>query len=249
VKKTLKHKTMLSGRYIFITGAGLSAESGIPTFRDPGATWEKFDPRKLANLDTIDIYRNDVLKFYNDRRVDLVKFHPNPAHIALAELQKKLGTERVIIFTQNGDDLLDRAGAKEVHYLHGRLTDMHCQKCDKRWPIGYTAVTQEATCPFCTSSKIKPGVVFFNEIAPLYELLDKTIKEARAPDKLIIIGTKGEVLPFKRLVGNRHHPRRPRTYLINLHREQTIPYTRYFDQAMFAPASTAVPQLLNEIST
>jgi NAD-dependent deacetylase len=200
--------------------------------------WDTFDPQKLATLSTLDANRELVFAFYNERRTTLTQFQPNLGHQVLAKLQQQWG-DRVVIYTQNGDDLLERAGAKEIIHLHGKQTDFLCRTCNHIWDVGYKAVDPTTCCPSCGSNRTKPGVIFFEEQAPLYAQFDWDIKTAQGA-MIVVIGTQGAVLPFKRLVGNRHHPKRPIAILNNLHREDGIPYRKFFDFTYFAPLTEAI---------
>lgn len=230
---------------LIFTGAGLSAESGISTFRDnEDGLWTKYDPAEVCNLQTFAKNRELVFKFYNERREQLPSLHPNNGHKAIAALQKQYGKDRVKIFTQNIDDFLERAGCEDVVHVHGKFTDMQCLKCSHVWDVGYEVMHMNEACPNCdTVGCTKPGVVFFGENAPNYQILYSTFKKARN-DVILVIGTAGEVVPLEYIVGNRYSPNKPFSILCNkdFDRDGPIPY-KDFDQCIFKPISEAVTQI------
>ena len=154
-------------------GAGLSAESGLATFRDAGGLWTKYDinevcfyPGFVANKENKS-YRQKIFDFYNEVKTACMQAQPNAAHLELAKWQELSGTETVI-FTANVDDLLERAGCKNVVHVHGNLSSMHCTSCTFEWACDEF---KDQRCPKCNSRLTKPNVVFFNEHAPLYAKL------------------------------------------------------------------------------
>ena len=129
-------------KVIIFTGAGISAESGIMTFRDAGGLWENHRLEDVCSYDSLDKNRELVLKFYDTRRVQLSKVKPNKAHIQIAELQKKYPND-IAIITQNVDDLFERAGALKTVHLHGFLTSLKCTICEHKEDIGYAKQDRE----------------------------------------------------------------------------------------------------------
>jgi NAD-dependent deacetylase len=228
-------------KILIFTGAGLSAESGVPTFRGVGGFWRGFDPAVVASIDTLDANRELVFLFYNERRQHLEAVRPNRAHLWLAALQKQFGT-RLKLFTQNVDDLLERAGCTDVIHLHGSLLDAHCRACEHRWHVGYAALPVTQRCPTCGSPSTKPGVVMFGEMAPLYATMHEVFGNSR-DDLILVIGTSGAVIPFEYVVGNRRSTHRSYTVLNNLERDPDVRYERYFDVTLFKPATEAVDDL------
>ena len=181
------------------TGAGLSAESGIPTFRvGTDALWEGHRIEEVCNFTTWKANRHAVHRFYNSRRLAAAKAEPNGAHRTLARWQARWGTSRVALVTQNVDDLLERAGAVEVCHVHGRLDWMHCTACAHKWHVGAVEWDPETDrCPKCTSRKgVKPDVVFFHEMAPEYERMYRVIRNLRSVDSALVMGTSCQVVPF-----------------------------------------------------
>jgi NAD-dependent deacetylase len=188
------------GKLILLSGAGLSADSGIPTFRDGNGLWQNFDVNVVANFDTWEKNRDVVYEFYNQRRIELGKVKPNPAHWSLAKLQQELG-DRFIHYTQNIDDLAERAGNTNVIHIHGYLKHMGCLTCSHSWDVGYAAVPIDTSCPECGSSKVKPGVVMFNEGAPNYKRMLETFRNVTSRDIVVVLGTSGQVVQLEWILG------------------------------------------------
>lgn len=184
-------------RLVVFTGAGLSADSGIQTFRDSDGLWENHNVDQVANIYTFKKNFEVVHRFYNARRQQLAEVEPNAAHMMLARLQHYFG-ERMTLITQNIDDLLERAGCTDVLHVHGHLTSMHCLACGHRFQIGYRAWDPEVdTCPVerCRSKRgVKPNVVFFHENAPGYRPMNKALMRLNERDVLLVMGTSGQVI-------------------------------------------------------
>lgn len=187
-----------------LTGAGVSAESGIPTFRDAlTGLWERFDAEDLA---TPDAFRRDkelVWGWYEWRRMQVLRARPNPAHIAIARLTQLV--PRLAVVTQNVDDLHERAGSAEVLHLHGSLHAPRCFACGRTYILP-PGIPQEPeggrrlSPPFCQhcGGAIRPGVVWFGEALP-EDALRSAFAAARACDLLLAIGTSGLVHPAARI--------------------------------------------------
>lgn len=179
---------------IAFTGAGVSVESGIPHFRGEGGLWTKFDPYRVAHIDT---FRTDPAQYWtyslNHRRSDA---EPNPAHRALAELER-LGYLRAVI-TQNTDGLHQRAASREVIELHGSSHAVVCLDCEARFPRDQVdRMNREhcpPTCPSCGGRFLKPTVVLFGEALPVAALRDAQAL-AMAADVVLIVGSSLQVYP------------------------------------------------------
>lgn len=188
-------------KIIIFSGAGISAPSGIKTFRDSDGTWENHDIMEVCNYHTWKQNFNKVHSFYNDRREQLKDAQPNEAHNFIKELQDKYGNNLINI-TQNVDDLFERAGVKDTVHVHGNLTEIQCTSCDHVWGIGYNKINHKQNtmgttkCPECDSNKIKPNIVFFGESAPAYHFAKRHLNSITSEDILIIIGTNGQVFPI-----------------------------------------------------
>ena len=180
---------MNNKKVYIVTGAGLSAESGIRTFRDTDGLWEEFTIEEVCSVGGFQKDRQKVLDFYDARRADVEEKEPNYAHKRLAQLVNAY-PNNIVMLTQNVDDMLERAGCKSLVHLHGTLTDLRCEDCGEVFPIGYK--TQEgAMCPSCDSANIRHNVVMFGEAAPEYVHLHKLYGEA---DMVVVIGTSGQVI-------------------------------------------------------
>lgn len=182
-------------RITSFSGAGLSAESGVPTFRDKasGGLWAKYDPMQLASADGFADNPELVLEWYAMRRRALAAAAPNPAHRALA------ARADITHVTQNVDDLLERAGAKNVLHVHGRIDRDRCHRnCgyDTRIDLNNPPVGQ--TCPQC-SAPLRPGVVWFGEMLPL-DVWEAAEHACAMCDVLLVIGTSGVVYPAAGLI-------------------------------------------------
>src|SRR3974377_85221 len=149
---------------VILTGAGLSAESGLHTFRDKDGIWSKYDYRDVA---TPEGYRRNptlVLNFYNERRTPNAGVKPNAAHIALARLEAEYPGS-VLTVTQNIDPLHEMAGSKKLIHMHGEIAKTLCAKCGSRHEIGFEDLTTASVCPSCASpGSLRPDVVWFGEM-------------------------------------------------------------------------------------
>lgn len=175
---------------MILSGAGLSAPSGLKTFRDHDGLWEEYDVMEVCSASGFKKNPKKVLDFYDLRRAQLAKVKPNHAHFALAKLKTKF-PQNIFMLTQNVDDLLERANCGGVIHLHGFLPELRCLKCGTIFNIGYESM-ENKHCPACKSANLRHNIVMFEEQAPeyqrLYELLEQT-------HLFIAIGTSGAVLP------------------------------------------------------
>lgn len=176
-------------KILILTGAGISAESGVRTFRDSDGLWEEYDVMEVCSVEGFENNPKLVADFYDARRRDLEIKLPNPAHEMIARLKRKYPSQ-IDVLTQNVDDLFERAGCKNVIHLHGTLTDLRCEECNTVFEIGFKSQVN-AICPACQSSNIRHNVVMFGEEAPMYQKLQESID---ACDVFIVIGTSGQVL-------------------------------------------------------
>ena len=225
-------------RLVVLTGAGVSAESGLGTFRDVGGAWDKYD---LAQVATPEGFARDpdlVLHFYNLRRANMRAARPNPAHIALARLECALH-DRMTLVTQNIDDLHERAGSGPVLHMHGELSRATCAACGHRWVAPDTMSAQDP-CPSCDARATRPDVVWFGEVP--YHLADIGAMLAKA-DLFVAIGTSGTVYPAAGFVSEAA-AHGARTLEINLAPSEVA---GAFDECRIGPASTAVPAWVSEL--
>lgn len=218
-------------KLVIISGAGLSADSGIQTFRGSSGLWVDHKVDEVANGLTWKKNWDVVRKFYNARRGDLATVEPNSMHKMIANWQSKYPTT---ILTQNIDDLLERAGCTDVVHLHGKLTEMRCEACGTVWDVGYTHVGEEDRCTHfkCNSLKgVRPNVVFFHEIAPNYREMYRALSTINEQDVILVIGTSGVVLDINSLIFDRAGVK----ILNNLEPNDLIS-ERHFDHVLYGRA-------------
>lgn len=224
-------------KIVVLTGAGVSAESGIPTFRDSDGLWEGHDPMQVATPEAFAADPGLVHRFYDARRAALRTAEPNAAHHALASLEQTPGAE-VTLITQNIDDLHERAGSTRVMHMHGELCSALCSGCGKRTP--WRAALGD--CPPCTGcgSTLRPDVVWFGEIPYRMNEIEDSLSTA---DLFVSVGTSAVVYPaagfvrVARMFG-------ARTLELNL---EPSAATRVFDEARHGPAGTLVPAWVAEL--
>lgn len=194
--------TKAMGRLILFSGAGLSAESGLPTFRGAGGLWNGHKVSEVCDMLTFRDNQELVHEFYNARRADLARVAPNAAHRAFAGWQARYETTNL---TTNVDDLLERAGCRDVVHLHGSLLRMQCIACGGEWECGHEAWRVGDRCRagkrHCTSIRgVKPAVVFFNESAPRYLDLQRALRALRHEDVMVVVGSSAQVVQVDRLL-------------------------------------------------
>jgi NAD-dependent deacetylase len=223
---------------VILTGAGVSAESGIDTFRDAGGLWEQ---HKVEDVATPEAFARDpelVLRFYDMRRAAIQTKQPNAAHFALARLDAEWEGELLIV-TQNVDDLHERAGAKRVLHMHGEHLLAWCTACDTRSP--WTApLLDRPACPACGARKLRPDVVWFGEMPYRMDEIFAALREA---DLFVSIGTSGAVYPAAGFVRNARELGAA-TLELNLEPSQG---SAWFDQARHGPATELVPAWVDEM--
>ena len=174
-------------RIVTLTGAGISAESGIKTFRDADGLWEGHDVMEVATPEGFNRNPQLVLKFYNERRNQLKEVQPNKAHYELASLEEKFN---VTVITQNVDDLHERAGSSHIIHLHGELTKASSSGDPSYVKTWHGAISSSDICP--KGFQMRPYIVWFGEAVPM---LESAIKEIANCDAIIIIGTSMQVYP------------------------------------------------------
>lgn len=179
-----------------LTGAGVSAESGVPTFRDPGGIWEKFRPEDLANFDAFITNPDFVWSWYQHRRQVMHNVMPNPGHFALAEMEKLFPEFNLI--TQNIDNLHARAGSKNITELHGNIERNYCINCHKYYneiTLVASDLRSDMRVPKCDcGGLIRPDVVWFGELLPADAMQNAEVYAAKS-DVFFTIGTSAEVYP------------------------------------------------------
>ncbi|WP_228479265.1 NAD-dependent deacylase [Microbacterium atlanticum] len=225
-------------RIVVLTGAGISAESGVPTFRDADGLWEGHDVEDVATPEAFERDPDTVLAFYDERRRALASVVPHAAHRALARLEKAIGADLLVV-TQNVDDLHERAGSRRLVHMHGELRRALCVACGAR-PAWKGDLIDRPACPACGERMLRPDVVWFGEMP--YEL-DRIEQSVVACDVFVSIGTSGAVYPaagYAALASAFG----ARTVELNLEpSDALIP----FDDARTGLASELVPQWVEEI--
>jgi NAD-dependent deacetylase len=180
-------------KIIVLTGAGVSAESGLKTFRDAGGLWEGYDVMEVASPEGWRRNKELVLQFYNERRKQLQNANPNEAHFLIAKLEERYN---VVVITQNVDDLHERAGSSKVIHLHGELNKA-------RSSLDSDLIYDWTGRDICTGDKcekgsqLRPHIVWFGEMVPM---MDEAIRETAAADILIVVGTSLVVYPAASLI-------------------------------------------------
>ncbi|MEQ6902073.1 NAD-dependent deacylase [Nocardioides sp. YIM 152588] len=225
-------------RIVVLTGAGISAESGVPTFRDADGLWEGHHVEDVATPEGFERDPATVLRFYDERRAALGAVRPNPAHDALARLEAAVG-EELLVVTQNIDDLHERAGSRQVLHMHGELLKAWCTSCDARHPWTGTLIERPA-CPSCGEVALRPDVVWFGEIP--YEM-DRIVDALGEAEIFVSIGTSGAVYPAAGFV---QHARRHGARAIELNLEPSEG-TFFFHEARHGRAGELVPAWVDEL--
>ena len=223
---------------VILTGAGISAESGIDTFRSAGGLWEQHRVEDVATPEAFERDPELVLRFYDMRRAAIQTKQPNPAHFALARLDAGW-SGNLLIVTQNVDDLHTRAGAKRVLHMHGEHLNAWCTSCDIRSPWT-TPLIDRPPCPVCQARTLRPDVVWFGEMPYRMDEIYAALREA---DLFVSIGTSGAVYPAAGLVRGARDLG-AQTLELNLERSQG---SAWFDQTRLGPASELVPEWVEEM--
>ena len=224
---------------VVLTGAGISAESGLATFRDPGGLWSQVRLEEVATPEAFAASPARVQGFYNARRAQLAAAEPNAAHRALARLDAAWTRGDFLLVTQNVDDLHERAGSRRLLHMHGELRRARCLGCgaDSPWAAD---IAPDSRCPSCgAAGLLRPHVVWFGEM-PLG--LDRIEAALSACDLFVSIGTSGQVYPAAGFVAEvRGHAR---TLELNLEPSAGV---SIFDEARHGPAGALVPAWVEEM--
>jgi NAD-dependent deacetylase len=228
-------------RIVILTGAGVSAESGVRTFRASDGLWEEQRVEDVATPEGFAANPVLVHRFYNERRRQLVggDVHPNPAHLALARLEEKLGDE-VLLVTQNIDNLHERAGSRRVIHMHGELLKMRCVRCETVHDI--TAdLSVETACPHCRNqATLRPHIVWFGELP---QHLDEIFEALSGCATFAAIGTSGNVYPAAGFVSE---ARAAGAWTVELNLERSA-VASAFDEVRIGPAGNLVPLWVDEL--
>ncbi len=224
-----------------LTGAGVSAESGLATFRDADGLWEGHRVEDVATPGAFAAQPAVVQDFYDARRAALASVEPNPAHLALARLEQHVG-DRLCLVTQNVDDLHSRAGSRRVLHMHGELKSSWCTACNSRsrWDGDLTRTALGPTCPGCGERALRPDIVWFGEIPYRMDEIERALMIA---DLFVSIGTSGAVYPAAGFV-EIAAAYGARTLELNLVPSEG---SHMFDEARHGPAGLLVPAWVEEL--
>ncbi len=223
---------------VILTGAGISAESGLATFRGPDGLWEG---HRVEDVCTPEALARDPLlvhRFYDERRAKLAEVAPNAAHQALAALDAAWAGDLLIV-TQNVDDLHERAGARRLVHMHGALNSALCAACGKAAPWS-GALSPGTACAGCAAPRLRPDIVFFGEMPYEMDRIYDAIAEA---DLFVSIGTSGAVYPAAGFVQTAREAG-ARTIELNL---EPSAGSALFDESRMGPATRLVPDLVREL--
>lgn len=227
---------------VILTGAGISAESGVTTFRDEGGLWAG---RKIDEVCTPDaLARNPdlVCAFYDERKAAASKASPNPAHLALVELEEFWATNAVgdyTLITQNVDDLHERAGSRNLIHMHGRLNSAFCIECGFQM-VRYGPLEDNRECPSCQQEALRPDIVFFGETPRGLPQIQVALKCCHL---FVAAGTSGTVFPaasFAQEAGSHG----AESLLLNMEQSE---FLEHFSAMRLGPASQIVPEWVGEI--
>ncbi|WP_213981601.1 NAD-dependent deacylase [Sphingomonas sp. dw_22] len=223
---------------VVLTGAGISAESGVATFRGPGGLWEGHRVEDVCTPQALQRDPELVHRFYDARRAQLTGIEPNAAHLALARLDAEWPGELLIV-TQNVDDLHERAGATRMLHMHGELKSALCAACGAREPWE-GALPPGSACPACGTAALRPDIVFFGEMPYRMEAIDRALGEA---DLFVSIGTSGAVYPAAGFVQTaRYHG--ADTLELNL---EPSGGSIWFAESRMGPAGVLVPEWVAQV--
>jgi len=223
-----------------LTGAGISAESGLKTFRDMNGLWENYDVNDVASIEGFQRNPKLVHDFYNMLRPQMDRAEPNAAHRAIADFQSRQNF-KVFLVTQNVDLLHEKAGSKNVYHMHGRIDETVCMKC------GHVFKTPEKSafdgvCKKCDATGfLKPNIVFFGEMPMFMAEISRKIQEC---DLFVAVGTSGVVYPAAGFVSQAKYYG-AETYLFNLEYTEN---NYYFDHQILGKASETLPRFLEGLS-
>ncbi|MEC7510094.1 MAG: Sir2 family NAD+-dependent deacetylase [Pseudomonadota bacterium] len=225
---------------VILTGAGISAESGLKTFRDNDGLWENHRVEEVATPEAFEQNPSLVYRFYNARRAQLQQddVNPNAAHEALAKLEKAFGSNLMLV-TQNVDDLHERGGSQSVYHMHGTLLSARCAISQQTfdWSDSFDHTTK---CPCCNRVTLRPDIVWFGEMPMYMEEIYDALSKA---DVFIAIGTSGNVYPAAGFV---QIAKESGAHTIEANLEPGVT-NALFDESLTGPASHIVPQWVDQL--
>ncbi|MCS7053533.1 MAG: NAD-dependent deacylase [Ignavibacterium sp.] len=238
IPSKLIDKLQTSEKIVFFTGAGISAESGIPTFRGEDGIWNKLSPEELANFNAFMKNPKMVWEWYQYRRKITHNSQPNAGHLAIVEFEKYF--PEVTVITQNVDNLHRRAGSKIIYELHGNIEKNYCIKCKKRYDED---LNFEDGIPKCEcGGLIRPDVVWFGEYLPV-DQLRKSEEATISSDIFFVIGTSAVVYPAAGLV---YTARQYGSFIVEINIDSTE-VSKICDVTFQGKAGEVLPKILDEV--
>lgn len=223
-------------KVVIFSGAGISVESGLPTFRNSDGLWEKHHIVEICTAGCLDWNRETTLAFYDTLREKLNHVLPNAAHYGIAKLKEKYQND-ITIITQNVDDLFERAGCKEVLHLHGFLPNLRCEKCNHIYHIGYLAQDRSLTCQIC-GEPFRPDIVFFKEPVPMYSYLYNALQDC---ELLVVVGTSGNVIPMDIFA------QRIKSTILNNLEPSFVINEKIYSKVLYKKATEAIAEIVEDV--
>jgi NAD-dependent deacetylase len=236
--ESIADKLSQAEKIVFVTGAGISQESGIPTFRGKDGLWRKYDAMQLATIDAF--YENPKLvwEWYEERRKNILAAKPNAGHTTIANLEKY---KQVRVLTQNIDGLHQRAGSSQVYELHGSIITIKCTVCDFKEKIGESFAELP---PICKCGNIlRPDVVWFGEALP-QDVWSEAMMQANSCNVMFVVGTSLAVSPANLLPV---YAKQNGAILVEVNPEET-PMSQSMDLSIRSTSAKALPELLSIIN-
>jgi NAD-dependent deacetylase len=236
--ETISDQLKKAKNIVFVTGAGISQESGIPTFRGKDGLWRKYDPMTLATVDAF--YQNPKLvwEWYEERRQNILKANPNPGHIAIAEFEKY---KNVTVLTQNIDGLHQRAGSTNVYELHGSIITIKCTVCNFKDTTTFSFLSLPPLCK--CGNMLRPDVVWFGEALP-QNIWNTAMEKSSSCDAMIVVGTSLAVSPANLLPV---YAKENGALMIEVNPDQT-PMSTTMDLSLRSSAAKTLPELVSILS-
>ncbi|MBU2583741.1 MAG: NAD-dependent deacylase [Bacteroidetes bacterium] len=236
--ETVVEKLLSAKSVVVFTGAGVSAESGVPTFRDKGGMWTKFKPEELANFDAFMKNPDLVTGWYSHRRKIMSEVKPNPGHYAVAELEKLF--DDFCVITQNVDNLHRRAGSKKIFELHGNIERNYCITCKKNHDLTGNYSPQAIKCE--CGGLVRPDVVWFGEILPQDQYAG-AVAAAESCDVFFSVGTSAVVYPAAYMI---IYAKQAGAFVVEVNVDYTD-LSHYANQTLLGNSGEILPRIVRKI--
>lgn len=235
---SVRERVRSAERIVVFSGAGVSRESGLDTFRGAGGLWERMRPEELATPEAFRADPEKVWQWYAWRYRKVSEASPNPAHKSIARLEAVFPS--IVVVTQNVDGLHERAGSRNLLELHGTITRAFCDRCRQTRDMGKAIAESAEAPPICScGGRFRPAVVWFGEALP-EDVFRQAYEATESCDLFLSVGTSGTVYPAAGLIELAHHAE---ACLIEINPEPT-PFSRWMDLRLAAPAGEALPALV-----